>query len=74
MNPLRIKQQMEKLPRPPISFPGMDDLDKYLEYRNLMDKYWIKKDMIFISLYGDKFWPYKFGKILDKCTFPLPQN
>lgn len=56
---------MERLPRPVIECPKEWDLEKYLYYRNIMDKYWNEKDRYYMKIYGNNFWPYKLGTVIN---------
>lgn len=65
MNAFRLKKKLDSVRKPDIK-PDFSSIENYLHYRNLMDKFWLKKDYLFIQIYGDKFWSYKFGSILNK--------
>lgn len=50
---------------PNITNPGIESIEKYLEYRNLRDRFWLKKDSLFMQYYGNQFWDYKFGAVIN---------
>lgn len=73
MNKFRLKQKFDRIPQPDL-VPDFSSVENYLHYRNLKDKYWLKKDYLFIQINGDKFWSYKFGAVIQKEDWDAQNN
>ena len=65
VNHANYQSKLKSIYPPDISNPGTDSIEKYLHYRNLRDRFWLKKDNLFMEYFGNQFWDYKFGAVLN---------